>query len=438
MIRTHYFKCQLLKAQANALNAESGRIYTQVMVEHYRVYRKHGIWLKQPQAQKLNDLTNSNTPRLLHAHSIDAAQQGFYKACKTSKTNRAKGAKYPHQRKRYRASIWKNTGIRVEHGVMQLALARGLEKIEVPLPSNLQAYPAEYFQEVRLVYNRSSRHYEWHVVLDDQQPQSEPSGQYVAGIDLGEIHPAVLTDGQSATVISCRELRALNQYTNKRLAALSATQAKYKKYSSRWWRIQRRRNRLLAQRKRDMEHKISHEVVSWALEHEIGEIAIGDVRDIANGKRLNTKSQQKISNWSHGKIRQYITYKARAEGIRIVDNISERYTSQTCPHCGHRTKPKGRVYSCSACGSVFHRDVVGAANILSRHVYGELAKVAAVPPKYRHPVMVQGKRSPSDTGQVARRRSNENWCERSESSSSCAVPSVAECHKNCILGFTTL
>ena len=28
-----------------------------------------------------------------------------------------------------------------------------------------------------------------------------------------------------------------------------------------------------------------------------------NVRDIANGKRLKAKSQQKISNWSHGKLR---------------------------------------------------------------------------------------------------------------------------------------
>ena len=111
-------------------------------------------------------------------------------------------------------------------------------------------------------------------------------------------------------VISCRALRSLNQYTNKRLAVLSHKQAAKVKGSRGWRRLQRR--------KRDMEHKISREVVDWAVERQAGTIVIGDVRDVADGKRLNRKSQQKVGNWSHGKQRQYITYKAAAEGIEVA------------------------------------------------------------------------------------------------------------------------
>ena len=68
------------------------------------------------------------------------------------------------------------------------------------------------------------------------------------------------------------------------------------------------------QQRRDLEHKISRAVVDWSVIHQVGTLAIGDVRDVADGKRLNRKSQQKVSNWSHGMIRQYIAYKAEAEG----------------------------------------------------------------------------------------------------------------------------
>jgi hypothetical protein len=56
---------------------------------------------------------------------------------------------------------------------------------------------------------------------------------------------------------------------------------------------------------------------------------------------------------------------------------------------------------------VAHRDVVGAVNILSRKVHGELAKIAPLPlavTKYRHPAWVsrQGKRSRLDTPELAR------------------------------------
>jgi putative transposase len=69
----------------------------------------------------------------------------------------------------------------------------------------------------------------------------------VAGVDLGEIHPAALTDGSSAVVISCREVRSCVQYTNKRLSILRGKQDKHKRGSSRWKRIARRKNRFLAQ-----------------------------------------------------------------------------------------------------------------------------------------------------------------------------------------------
>ena len=72
----------------------------------------------------------------------------------------------------------------------------------------------------------------------------------------------------------------------------------------------------------------------------------------------------------------------------IVKDENEAYTSQTCPVCGHRHKPKDRNFRCK-CGFSWHRDVLGAWNIRSRHLHGELV-VGATPKadhiiKYRHP-----------------------------------------------------
>ena len=103
-----------------------------------------------------------------------------------------------------------------------------------------------------------------------------------------------------------------------------------------------------------------------------------------------------------------MTLHARSEGI-TVELVDEHNTSKTCPRCRRQHKPRGRVYRCPnpACGLVAHRDVVGAVNILSRKVHGELAKIAPLPlavTKYRHPAWVsrQGKRSRLDTPELAR------------------------------------
>src|SRR5262245_34403386 len=101
------------------------------MTDHWRIYRKKDVWLSQYGAMRLSDYRAQGAPgkTTLHAHSRDAAQEGFYKACKTAKALKQAGfenARYPYKRKAYRTTIWKKTGIRVKDGVMRLARARGL------------------------------------------------------------------------------------------------------------------------------------------------------------------------------------------------------------------------------------------------------------------------------------------------------------------------
>jgi putative transposase len=244
MIRTVFLACNLPTKTADALNRESGRIYTEVMIEHYRIYRNHTIWLNNPKMQKYHDRISQSS--FLHAHSIDAAQEAFYKACKTAKANRDDGAKYPYKKKCYRTTIWKNTGIHKRGGHLLLSLAKGNQPISFRLPASLAGLAGEQFLEVRLVYEKAHRRYEWHIVIENGIEPLPTPGDNVAGVDLGEVHPAAVTDGRESLVVSCRELRSLNQYWNKRLAELKSLQSSKQKHSRRWWRIQKRINRFLA------------------------------------------------------------------------------------------------------------------------------------------------------------------------------------------------
>ena len=415
MIRTRILPCSLPKHEADALNRESGRIYTLALVEHYRVYRHSGHWLSAPGLEQLCDAYDQHTPRLLHAHSVDAAQQGFVKACRTARACRTLGldTRYPYQRKPWRTTVWKATAIRRQRAAeandtLVLARARGQAPIRLPVPPALRGVLA--IREVRLVWDRVARHYTWHVVVEDGRQAPPVPGTNSVAVDLGEVHPATASDGQVAVVISARALRANQQYTHKRLAALRQRQDAEVKGSRHWRRLQRRKHRFLAKqqrRARDIAHKVSRAVVDFAVERQAGTLAIGDVRDVAAGKRLDAHGQQKISTWTHGRLRTYITYKAEAEGMAVV-LVDESYTTQTCPACGQRHKPAGRTYRCPDCGFQAHRDVVGAANILSRHRHAALGQIRPPPhtsETYRHPFgklsFRTGKRSRLDTAQVA-------------------------------------
>ncbi|MCB0082702.1 MAG: transposase, partial [Caldilineaceae bacterium] len=87
------------------------------------------------------------------------------------------------------------------------------------------------------------------------------------------------------------------------------------------------------------------------------------------------------------------------EGMRVVVQ-DERYTSQTCPNCQNRHKPRGRNYRCPSCGIQAHRDVVGQVNILSLYKYGEPGMIPAPPVvKHREPYSIRRTRRCQGAGQ---------------------------------------
>jgi hypothetical protein len=121
----------------------------------------------------------------------------------------------------------------------------------------------------------------------------------------GEIHPLTLTDGEETGVITARELRAIFEWQNKRLAEIEhceaspcgGKQAANVGGSRGWQRLQQ------AKTARQIRDKVSRAAVEWVCKRQVGEIAFGNVREVTNGKRLKRKKQQKVSQWAHGRLR---------------------------------------------------------------------------------------------------------------------------------------
>lgn len=402
MIRTHVLPCNLPKEVADGFNRESGRIYTQVLVTHWRVFRHNRHWLSHYGATKYNDWLNRDTPKKLYAHTIDAAQNAFYNACTVTRALRKAGivAKFPHRKRAFRTTTWFGTALKRDGNRLTLSNGRGNPKVTIALPDELR--DVLRIMEVRLVYDKASHRYHWHIVVENgKQPKSAP-GTNTVSVDLGEVHPAVVGDEHESVIVTGRELRHAKQGHAKRLAKVAKAISRTRKGSSRSRRLRRAKARMIAKHKRvvrDIEHKVSRAVVSVAVERKAGTIVVGDVRDAADGVALGKRTNQKIGGWSHGKVRSYIEYKAQAEGIAVVLQ-NEAYTSQTCPNCGDRHKPRGRVYRCPSCGFQSHRDAVGQVNILSAFRHGVPGKIP-VPPvvKHRMPHNLRLMRRRRDTGQ---------------------------------------
>ncbi len=84
----------------------------------------------------------------------------------------------------------------------------------------------------------------------------------------------------------------------------------------------------------------------------------------------------------------------------MVELVDEHLSTKTCPNCGHRHKPGGRVYRCPARGFQAHRDVVGQINLLSRFLAGDVGRLPApTEVKHRIPHNLRVMRRCQDTGQ---------------------------------------
>lgn len=114
-------------------------------------------------------------------------------------------------------------------------------------------------------------------------------------------------------------------------------------------------------RTKDINHKVSKEVVAIAKQH-CSAIVLEDLKGISK-KKSKVQGYVQKSQWSYFQLETFIKYKAALSGIPVI-YISPRYTSQKCSKCGCLNKTSTKKYVCKACGHVAHRDANAAINIM--------------------------------------------------------------------------
>ena len=191
----------------------------------------------------------------------------------------------------------------------------------------------------------------------------------VAAIDLGEIHSITSIDNNGNTIIiTGRKIRSIKRLQNKEQAKLRSKRDKltkgsrqYKKYSRAIYKLKVKTDKQIL----DCVHKISKLYLDYCIENGISKVYYGDLDSCTRGHHddMSKYTNQKLRDWCYGLLMLQLENKLSRYGIELV-KVSEAYSSQTCPHCGHRHKPTGRNYECQ-CGYKQHRDVVGAMNILN-------------------------------------------------------------------------
>ena len=202
----------------------------------------------------------------------------------------------------------------------------------------------------------------WYVSLtaefempDVPLPPANP--ERVVGIDLGLRHFAVLSDGTPPIDPP--------QFYRKGLAKLRRAQRALSRKQKGSKNREKARKRLaklhrkIANQRRDFHHKVARKLVN-----RYGTIVHEDLNVQALSRSYVAKG---IHDAGWAQFLAILAYKAEEAGRRVI-KVDPKYTSQDCPVCGHREKKPlwVRVYTCPQCGTLLHRDVAAAQNILAK------------------------------------------------------------------------
>lgn len=182
----------------------------------------------------------------------------------------------------------------------------------------------------------------------------------VMGVDLGIKCPAVsyVSDGSVKFYGNGRK----NKYMRRHYAYLRKKLQKAKHIDA-VKHINDKEQRIM----RDIDHKLSHDIVETAVAHDVKTIKLECLVNIHSTTRTSRKNNHSLHNWSFYRLAQFIEYKAKLAGI-TVEYVNPAYTSQTCPVCGRVRHANDRKYVCE-CGFHIHRDVLGAMNICNSTEY---------------------------------------------------------------------
>jgi IS605 OrfB family transposase len=232
----------------------------------------------------------------------------------------------------------------------------------------------------------------WVAAIAYTLPEPErTTGEAVMGVDLGIKVPAVvhiIGKGQSFFGNGRQQRAKRRQFYARRKDLQQAKKVRAVRKS------QGKEHRWM----RDINHQLSHQIVSHAKTQGVGVIRMEHLAGIrprithhaqrtartsrgANGRKAAKarKNNRMMATWTFHQLATFIAYKAERAGI-AVEWVDPAHTSQHCPACFHLNTADDRHYECAECAWTGHRDAVGAINIsrrTGRHGHSAGATVAS-------------------------------------------------------------
>ena len=181
------------------------------------------------------------------------------------------------------------------------------------------------------------------------------------GVDLGLNFLATAYNGTSTTFYSGKKVKEYRAHYKKLRRELQSKGTKSAK--RRLAAINQRENRFM----NDVNHCVTKALV---LNNPNSLFIVEDLKSVRNSLvKVKKNDRYYMVSWSYRDFIEKLSYKALLHNSLVVE-VNPKYTSQTCPICGHKDKDnrnkKLHTFKCRNCGYTSNDDRIGAMNLYNK------------------------------------------------------------------------
>jgi putative transposase len=204
----------------------------------------------------------------------------------------------------------------------------------------------------------------WYVIFAVEEPKKEvrPAPKESVGVDVGIENFATLSDDEAAPIANPQYFRRAEGELKKAHRRVSR-RVKGSKGRKKAVRLLQKKHLKVKRQRRDFHFKEAVKLVNQYQSIMVDQSIMVEDLNI-QGMVRNHHLAKSISDAGWGQFLMILIFKAEEAG-RTVIKVNPAYTSQDCSRCGHRNSITlaTRIYECSKCQLVIHRDRNGAKRI---------------------------------------------------------------------------
>lgn len=312
--------------------------------------------------------------------TLDKNITSYVRSIKDYSTNKEKykgQPKFPKYKRDVNQMIYTNQACTIKNGFIFLD-----KKTKIKIPQFDKFFEKlKKFQQVRIIPKMNKTFDVEIVYIDEETKAKELDFNSYASIDLGVDNIATMVlPNEKPILFNGRQVKAKNQYFNKKISKLQSELTNNKKTSKQIRNLYNKRDNQLS----DIFHKLSRMIVNKLVSNEIGNIVVGYNKGWKDSINIGKRNNQTFVQISFDRFIKYLKYKCEMVGINLVIH-EESYTSK-CDALAQEEIKKHETYLGkrvkrglfqSSIGKLINADVNGSLNIL-RKVVGDSEQVVRI------------------------------------------------------------